>query len=94
MPDRFKTLKEVFEKDPSLKKLRNVVNESRVVSDFNKIFPNFEKMVVPVKVEKKRLFLRIENPAWRHEIKFKEKEIIEKINKEFNKEIIKWIKFI
>lgn len=94
MPDNFKSLKEVFEKEPQFKRLRNIVNASSVVADFNKIFPEFEKMVVAVKVEKKRLFLRIENPVWRNELKFKEKEIIEKINNHFKTEIIKWLKFL
>jgi len=97
MPDNFKSLKEVFEKEPRLKRLRNVINASSVVADFNKIFPEFKKMVVPVKVEKKRLFLNVENSVWRNwrnELKFKEKEIIEKINNHFQTEIIKWLKFI
>lgn len=94
MPDNFKSLKEVFEKEPRLKRLRNVVNASSVVADFTTIFPEFKKMVIPVKVEKKRLFLNVENSVWRNELKFKEKEIIEKINNHFKTEIIKWLKFI
>ena len=94
MPKSFKSLKEVFEKEPRLKRLRNFVNASGVVADFNTIFPEFKKMVVPVKVEKKRLFLNVENSVWRNELKFREKEIIEKINNHFKNEIIKWIKFI
>ena len=94
MPEGFQSLKEVFNKDPRLKKIRNIVNESSVVTEFNKIFPEFKTWVIPLKVEKKRLFLKVENPAWRNELKFKEEEIIRKINKKFNKEIIKWLKFI
>lgn len=94
MPDSFKSLKEVYEKEPRLRGLRNIINASSVVADFHIIFPEFKKMVVPVKVEKKRLFLTVENSIWRNELKFKEKEIIEKINNHFKIEIIKWIKFI
>lgn len=94
MPDNFKSLKEVFEKEPRLKTLRNIINANSVVADFNIIFPEFKKMVIPVKVEKKSLFLSVENSVWRNELKFKEKEIIEKINNHFKTEIIKWLKFI
>lgn len=94
MPNKFKSLKEVFEKEPRLSRLRNIVNASRVVEDFFLIFPEFKKSVIPIKVEKKRLYLKVENPAWRNELKFKEKEITEKINMHFKTERIKWIKFI
>ena len=94
MPDNFKSLKEVFEKEPRLKTLRNIINAYSVVADCNIIFPEFKKMVIPVKVEKKSLFLSVENSVWRNELKFKEKEIIEKINNHFKTEIIKWLKFI
>ena len=94
MPDNFKSLKEVFEKDPCLRGLRSIVNSSSVVADFLLIFPEFKKAVSPIKVEKKRLFLKVENPVWRNELKFKETEIIKKINTHFKTEIIKWIKFI
>lgn len=94
MYSNFKSLKEIFEKEPQLKSLRNIINASSVVADFNIIFPEFNKMVFPVKVEKKRLFLNIENSVWRNELKIREKEIIKKINNHFKTEIIKWIKFI
>ena len=94
MPNKFKSLKEVFEKEPRLSRLRNIVNASRVVEDFFLIFPEFKKSVIPIKAEKKRLYLKVENPAWRNELKFKEKEITEKINMHFKTERIKWIKFI
>jgi len=94
MHDKFKSLKEVFEKEPKLRMLRNVVNATTVVTDFFLIFPEFKKTVVPIKVEKKSLYLKVENPVWRNELKFKENEIVEKINKHFNSERIKWIKFI
>lgn len=94
MHSNFKSLKEIFEKEPQLKSLRNIINASSVVADFNIIFPEFNKMVFPVKVEKKRLFLNIENSVWRNELKIREKEITKKINNHFKTEIIKWIKFI
>ncbi len=50
-------------------------------------------MVTPKKVEKKVLYMKVENAAWRNELKFKEELIIRKVNKFFNDERIKWIKF-
>ncbi|PJA99754.1 MAG: hypothetical protein CO128_02545 [Ignavibacteriales bacterium CG_4_9_14_3_um_filter_30_11] len=90
----FKSIKEVFENEPKLRGIRSVVKESLAVYDFFIIFPEFKKAVIPQKVEKKRLFLKIENPVWRNELKFKETEIVKKINSHFKTEIIKWIKFI
>ncbi|PIW68946.1 MAG: hypothetical protein COW08_09890 [Ignavibacteriales bacterium CG12_big_fil_rev_8_21_14_0_65_30_8] len=93
MPSGFKSLKEIFEKEPKLKGIRSTVKESMVISEFHSIFPEFKKAVVPEKIEKKRLFLKVENSVWRNELKFKEIEIIKKINTYFKTEIIKWIKF-
>ena len=93
MPDNFKSLKDVFNSDPQLINVRRIVKISDVVNDFNKIFPSLEKIVVPVKVDKMFLKLKVENPAWRTELKFKEFEIVEKINKFYNEERIKGIKF-
>lgn len=94
MHSEFKSLKEVFEKEPKLRGLRSMVKESLAISDFFKIFPEFKNAVVPQKVEKKKLFLKVENPVWRNELKFKETEIIKKVNSHFKTEIIKWIKFV
>ena len=93
MPDGFRSLAEVFNKDPGLRRIKKIINESDVVREFNKIFPDFEKVVVPLKVEKKILFLKVENPAWRSELKFKENQIVEKINKYFKESRIAKISF-
>ncbi len=93
MPDSFRSLAEIFDKEPGLKNIKKIINESDVIREFNKIFPDFEKVVVPVKVVKKILFLRVENPTWRSELKFKEKLIIDKINKYFNEQRILKINF-
>ena len=39
MPDSFKSLGDVFRREPAFKNLREVVKSSDVVNDFNKIFP-------------------------------------------------------
>lgn len=93
MHNNFRSLKEVFITDPNLKNVRKIVKASDVVNDFNKIFPKLSKIAVPLKVDKLFLKLKVENAVWRSELKFKEKEIVEKINKFYNEERIKGIKF-
>ena len=93
MPDTFRSLKDVFDNEPQLTNIRKVVKATDVVNDFSKIFPNLEKIAVPVKVDKMFLKLKVENSTWRSELKFKEFEIVERINKFYNEERIKGIKF-
>ena len=93
MHDHFRSLKDVFNSDPQLINVRRIVKASDVVNDFNKIFPNLVKIAVPIKVDKMFLKLKVENSTWRSELKFKEFEIVERINKFYNEERIKGIKF-
>ena len=93
MPEGFKSIKEVFNTDPALKDLKNYINENDIVNDFEKIFPEFKKVAKAKAVQKKTITLKVDNAAWRSELKFKEKEIIEKINSFYNEERIIKIKF-
>ena len=93
MPDSFKSLGEFFRSEPKLYNIRRIVKSSEVILDFYKIFPDLEKIVKPQKVEKMFLKIRVENAVWRSELKFKELEIVEKINNYYNEERIKGIKF-
>lgn len=81
-------------KERFLAGMRELVESSDVIVQFYEIFPNLEKIVVPLSCEKKILKLKVENPAWRNELKFKEFEIIENINKHFNEQRINQIRFI
>lgn len=94
MRSSFRSLKDVFMKERSLANVREIVESSDVIVQFFEIFPNLEKVVVPLSCEKKTLKLKIENPAWRSELKFKESEIIENINKHFKEQRIIQIRFI
>ncbi|MCZ6704192.1 MAG: DciA family protein [Ignavibacteria bacterium] len=93
MPDSFKSLGEVFRSDPQLNNIRRIVKSSEVVLDFYKIFPDLEKVVKPQKVDKMFLKIRVENAVWRSELKFRELEIVKRINNYYNEERIKGIKF-
>lgn len=94
MRSSFRSLKDVFMKERSLANVREIVQSSDVIVHFFEIFPNLEKVAVPLSCEKKILKLKIENPAWRNELKFKESEIIENINKHFKEQRIIQIRFI
>jgi hypothetical protein len=94
MNSNFRSLKEIFRKEKSLRALRELVDSSDVVIKFYLIFPNLEKVAVPLSCEKKILKLKVENPAWRSELKFMEAEMIEKTNQFFNEQRINQIRFI
>ena len=94
MRSSFKSLKEVFKKERSLAGVREIVDSADVIVHFYEMFPNLEKVAIPQSCEKKVLKLKIENPAWRNELKFMELEMIEKINNHFNEKRINQIRFI
>ena len=94
MRSGFISLKEIFRRERSLSALRELVDSSDVVVNFHDIFPNLKKIALPSSCEKKVLKLKVENPAWRSELKFKETEMIEKVNKFFNEKRINHIRFI
>lgn len=94
MHSSFKSLKEVFRREKSFAGLREIVDSSDVVVRFHEIFPNLVKVATPQSCEKKVLRLKVENPAWRNELKFMESELIEKTNDFFNEQRIIQIRFI
>ncbi len=94
MPDGFKSLADIFKNDPGFAGLRRIIGESDVVAEFYKVFPDLDKIAKAVKIDKRTLYLRVENAAWRNELKFKEETIVNAINKYFNENRISRIKFI
>ncbi len=94
MPNSFKSLSEAFNSEPAFDGLRKIIKESDVVSEFSKIFPDLEKVAAAVKVEKKILSLKVENPTWRSELKFREMLIVDKINNYFKEVRINRIRFV
>ncbi len=94
MRSSFRSLKDVFYKEKSLAGIREVVESSDVVINFFEIFPNLEKVATPQTCEKRVLKLKVENPAWRNELKFMETEMIEKVNTFFKETRINQIRFI
>jgi hypothetical protein len=94
MHSSFKSLKEVFKKERALFGVREIVESADVIVYFYETFPNLEKIAIPQQCEKKVLKLKVENPAWRNELKFMETEMIEKVNSFFKEKRIIQIRFI
>jgi predicted nucleic acid-binding Zn ribbon protein len=55
---------------------------------------NVAKNAIPVDVQHGILTVKTETPAWRQELHFQKKIIVENLNKKLNKKIIKDIRFI
>jgi len=93
MHKNFLSIKEAINNEPQLRKIKENIKRSDVVLRFYEIFPELQKVVTPIKVEKGSIFLHVENSVWRSEIIFKEELFVSKINKFFKEDIIKHIKF-
>lgn len=94
MHDSFKSISEVFNSEPGLKNIRDLIKKSDVINEFPEIIPGLEKFIIPVKVSKKTLCLHVENSTWRNELKLNEELIINKINNHFKEERITKVRFI
>lgn len=93
MPDSFKSIEEIFKTEPGLDSVRKTIKRSDIVIEFFKIFPEMKKVVKPIKVENKNLFISVENSILRSELKFQEGLLVDKVNKYFNEEVIRGIRF-
>jgi len=94
MPKDFKSLPEILGKEKAFENVRKAAKEYDVLEKFDEIFPDLKKVAEAVKIEKGILFLRVENSVWRSELKFREVEIIDLINKFYKEERITQIRFI
>jgi hypothetical protein len=93
MNNGFVKLSDIINSKPEFEGLRKRIKETEVVENFLEIFPDLGKVAKAVRVDKKTLFLKVENSVWRSELKFGESIIVEKINTFFKEERIKFIKF-
>ena len=90
----FKTIDDVINTEREFANLKESIKNYDIVDSFSKIFPELSLIANAVKVEKKILYLRVENSVWRSELSFRKNLIVEKINIYFNEVIVKTIKFI
>jgi hypothetical protein len=93
MDKGFVRLSDIINNKPEFEGLRKRIKETEVLDSFLEIFPDLVKVAKALKVDKKTLFLKVENSVWRSELKFSERVIIEKVNTFFKEERIKYIKF-
>lgn len=94
MLKNFKSIGEIIKEDPGLAEVRKMLKQGDIPADFDKIFPDLKKIAKAVKVEKKILFLRVENASWRSELKFKEQLIVDKVNDHYKENRIKYVRFV
>jgi hypothetical protein len=94
MPGKYKSLYEVINNEAEFDTIRKKAKEYEIIEKFKEIFPELKKIVEAKRIEKGKLFLRVENSVWRSELNFKQELMITKINKYFNEEVINRIKFI
>lgn len=94
MHNKFISLKDAVDTNPGLFKIRNSIKQSEVIEKFFNVFPEMKKVVTPVTVNKKVLSLKAESSVLRNELRLNESLIVEKINKFFNEERVRSIRFI
>ena len=82
-----KSLADIILDSADMEKIREVRIKYKVVEEFLLIFPEFADYVVPVKLNKKILSLRVENSVMRQELNLRQEALKEKINKYYNKEV-------
>lgn len=90
----FKSVADVLGKEEEFSNLRETVKNYDAADKFEIIFPELKQIAQAIKVEKKILFLKVENSVWKSELNLKKNLIAEKINKFFGEEVIKTIKFL
>lgn len=90
----FRTINEVLDKEKEFEKLRERLKNYNIAEEYERIFPELKMIAKAIKVEKRVLFLKVENSVWKSELNFQKTHLIEKINKYFNETVIKSIKFL
>jgi hypothetical protein len=93
MNSDFKSLEEVLNSSPELLHIKRLVDEHNVEKDFFVIFPELKPLIKSVKFTKNILKMSVEIPSLRNELKFRESEIIEKINNFYKSDKVKKIQF-
>jgi len=94
MRQRIKSISDVINEENEFEKLRAAAKSFSVVEKFYDIFPDLDKIASAVKIEKKVLYLHVENSVWRNELNLRQKLLIERINNYFKENLIKTVKFL
>jgi predicted nucleic acid-binding Zn ribbon protein len=83
--------------DSMLKKfgIENAVSQNKAINIWNEIVgEKVANNTEPDRVEHGVIIVKVSSPAWRHELHFQKKEIIQKINNTIGKNVIRDIRFI
>ncbi len=90
----YKSISEILNKEETFKQFKTSVDGYRVVDEFINVFPELTKVAKAKKFDNGILFIHAENSVWRSELNLNKQKMISKINRHFDKEVIKNIKFI
>ncbi len=93
MPDEFKKVSDIISKDGEFKTFRKVAKEYEVMNIFYEIFPELKNVVKVKSIKDGLLTLIVENSVWRSELKFKQNNILEKINCYIKTDLVNKIRF-
>lgn len=94
MPNNFRSISDVIYNEKVFNKIVNKAREQDIVRMFSKIFPELENVAKAIKVDRKTLFLKVENSVWRSELYLRQDAIIKKIKSKLKKIDLEKIKFI
>lgn len=87
----FRTIGEVLKFSKEFQYIRELASSSEVIDIFFSCYPQYKNYVFAIKIEKKKLVIRIENSAIRSSIKHKTEEIISSINDKFTRIMVEEI---
>lgn len=93
MNSDFKSIGEIINSSPELKHIKRLVEEKSIEQGFFEIFPELKVLIKSVRFSKSTLKIAVENAALRSELKFREAEIIKKINSYYKNEVVNRIQF-
>ena len=92
MHNEFKSVSEIISKEREFKTFRKAAKEYEVMDIFYEIFPELKKVVKVKSIKDGTLTLIVENSVWRSELKFKQNNILEKINCYIKSELVNKIR--
>lgn len=94
MVEGFKSIGQVISDDSSFDKLRSVVKDSYATAVFNEIFSKSAGFIEAVSCDNGVLTVKVDSSVFKTELKVKQSEIINEINKKLSDDIVKSLKVI
>jgi len=89
------TLKEIIEELLKTYKLDEGVNEARLIGSWEKTAgPLIYKHTREMYIKRRKLYLKLDSPALKHELSFAKSKLIKALNKAASKEVIDDIIFL